>query len=82
MSNFMRWKTGCKAERMLEELFASGALNSDCLPKPVHDSNKEFKRYKLDNFRTHLNKMKAKYGRALVKTESKSNVEESETDPG
>ena len=82
MSNYMRWKAGCKADKMLEQMFDSGELKPDCVPQDVHESNEEFKKYKLDNFRTHLNKLKFKYGTALVRIDPKNNVEESETEPG
>ena len=62
MSNPIRWKSVCKAEKLLKELFLSGGLKSNCSPKPTWDSSEEFKNYKLDTFRTHLNKVKCKFG--------------------
>ena len=43
MSNTMRWKTGCKADKILEQMFLSGDLKPDCAPKATWDNNEEFK---------------------------------------
>ena len=82
MSDTLRWKAGCKADKILDEMFMSGQLGADAKPKPTHILNEEFKKYKLESFRTQFNKKKAKHGTALVKYVSKPTVEESETEPG
>ena len=43
----MRWKAGCKADKMLEQMFDSGELKPDCGPKDVHESNEELKSINL-----------------------------------
>ena len=82
MSFSPMWKTGCKADKLLESLLATGRLDSNVKPKPAYESHAEFKQYKLSTFRTHLNKLKAKLGTALVKVDTKPDVEEAESDPG
>ena len=67
MSETLRWRAGCKADKILDEMFLSGQVGPDAKPKPTHILNDEFKKYRLDSFCTQRNKKKAKYGTALVK---------------
>ena len=82
MSFTPMWKTGCKAETVLENLLMTGRLNFNVKPKEVYNSHADSKIYKLSTFRTHLNKVKSKLGTALVKVDAKNDVEKTKSEQG
>lgn len=52
---------GSPAVKKLREMFKAKQIDSNSKPKEVWESTKNFQDYKLDNFRSKLNRLKDEY---------------------
>ena len=61
-----KWNATCEGQKLLDSKFKSGELHQNSRPKDTWEQSEVFKKYKLATFRTHLHKMKTKYGGAII----------------
>jgi len=62
----LKWTADCDGAKLLDSMFKSGALTQGSKPKPTWENNPTFKKYPVETFRTHLYKIKKKFGGAIV----------------
>jgi hypothetical protein len=63
-----RWSSNSEAAKLLEKGLKDVSIDANAAPKTIYEQNPSFQAFRLANFRSNLNKMKAKLGIHLRKS--------------
>ena len=74
-SDLLPWDQKNSDGKYLEHLVKNQSINPSYAPKEVWKAHPEFQKYKLDSFRSALNKLKKQYGTHIREKKSDDEVE-------